>query len=312
MRATIIVVIIVALTSLSTISIAAGEKQLVLHHFATLPAGLGAEGLAIHNGHFYVGAFSFTASEGTVLVFDKDGSITGKFTIPGLPQVGQIAFTDDHTLVTVAGNLATGHGSLLKINIESGMITTVASGFKLPNGIVVDKHDNLYVTDLLTGIVSRITPSGTVSVFTSSPLLAPALIPGAGLTLGSNDLVFDKKQSALYITNVGKGTVVKAEVGDDGTAGTISNFASVPTPDGVAFDIKGNLYVTSPFTNSVWIVSGNGSASQLQLDMRNESLTNPSNVAFQGRELFITNLSIMGTGKISVVTVEFLGLRIKS
>ena len=301
----ILVFVLLTLASLPIISVAAGERQqgLVLRHFVTLPAGLGAEGLVIHNGQFYVGAFSFSASDGTILVYNRDGGLTQQFTLPGLPQVGQLVFTDDETLVAVAGNLGTGHGSVVKIDLDSGKISTIASGFKLPNGIVVDRNGNLFVTDLIAGTVSKVTLAGSVSLFASGPLLAPAPIPGAGLTLGTNDLTFDKKQSALYVTNVGQGTIVKITIGKDGNAGAITKFATVPTPDGIAFDKTGKLFVTSPFTNSVWSINKDGSAHKLSINTTHESLNNPSNLAFHGRQLYITNLAIGGTGTIAVVTI---------
>jgi sugar lactone lactonase YvrE len=170
------------------------------------------------------------------------------------------------------------------------------------------------VTDLLAGTVSKVTPNGAVSVFASGPLLAPELLPQIGLTLGPNDLAFDKKGTALYVTNLGQGTVVKVEVRKDGTAGAITDFASIPTPDGVAFDVKGNLYVMSPFTNTVWVVGTNGSTHKLALDTTPENLSNPSNLAFLGPHLYITSLALTlpGPARISLTTVEFPGLPLEN
>ena len=301
-----------ALATLSVIpSAVAGEHGLgVLRRFVSLPDGLSAEGLVIHQGHFYVGTFSFTAADGTILVFDDRGTLTQRITVPGLPEVGQLVVADDETLFAVAGNLTAGKGSVVRVNLASGIVTTVASGFKLPNGLAADEQGNLFVTDLLAGTVSKVTPNGAVSVFASGPFLAPSLLPQIGLTLGPNDLAFDRKGTALYVTNLGHGTVVKIEVRKDGTAGAISEFASIPTPDGVAFDVKGNLYVTSPFTNTVWVVAIDGSAHKLSLDTTHESLSNPSNVAFLGPHLYITNLALTlpGPPRISLATVQFPGL----
>ena len=306
MRTTIMVLVLLSLASLPVATVAAREEEqtLVLRHFFTLPTGLGAEGLVIHDGHFYVGTFSFTAADGTILVYNKEGSLTRQFTVSGLPQVGQLVFTNDETLVAVAGNLATGKGSIVKVSVETGKVTTFASGFELPNGIVTDQHGNLFVTDLLAGSVSKITPDGTVSTFASGGLLAPAPIPGTGLTLGSNDLVFNQKQTALYVTNVGQNIVVKITVGKDGNAGAISKFADVSGPDGIAFGENGLLYATSPFTNSIYTITSSGSTQKLSIDTTHEQLNNPSNLAFHGNRLYITNLAISGTGSISVVTVQ--------
>ncbi len=285
----------------------------VLRHFSNLPAGLGAEGLAtVGDGFFYVGTFSFTAADGKILVYDRLGSVVNTITVPGLPQVGQVAFLDKHTLFAVAGNLATGQGALVRVNSQTGAVTTLAVGFKLPNGLAVDKQGNMFVTDLQTGIVSKVTPSGLVSVFASGPLLAPSFLPQLGLSLGTNDLTFDKGGDALYVTNVGLGTVVKIQVLMDGSAGAITNFANVPTPDGVAFDVGGRLYVTSPLTNSIWIVASDGSAVQLGLDTSHDRLNNPSNVAFVGPNLYITNLALGGTGEVVVVKVNVPGIPLGS
>ena len=306
MRVTIIVLALVAFASLPMMTVAAGKEQpaLALRHFVTLPTGLGAEGLVIHGGHFFVGTFSFTASDGTILVYNHDGSLTHQFTVSGLPQVGQLIFTSDGTLVAVAGNLATGKGSVVKVNVVTGSVTTFASGFQLPNGIVVDEHGNFFVTDLTAGSVSKITPNGAVSTFASGGLLAPAPIPSAGLTLGSNDLVFNQEQTALFVTNVGQDMVVKITIGTDGKAGAITKFASIPGPDGIAFDQQRLLYVTSPFTNSVYTITSNGSTHKLSIETTQEPLNNPSNLAFQGHQLYITNLAIGGTGSIEVATVR--------
>src|SRR5712692_2742505 len=312
MRKLILMISFLALATLSVIpSAAAGGHGLgTLRRFVSLPDGLSAEGLVIHQGHFYVGTFSFTAPDGTILVFDNRGTLTQRITVTGLPEVGQLVFADDETLFAVAGNLTAGKGSVVRVNLESGIVTTVAAGFKLPNGLAADEEGNLFVTDLLAGTVSKVTPNGTVSVFASGPLLAPALLPQIGLTLGPNDLTFDRKTNALYVTNMGRGTVVKVEVRKDGTTGVITDFASVPTPDGVAFDVKGNLYVTSPFTNTVWVVGVDGSANKLSLDTTRESLSNPSNLAFLGPHLYITNLALTlpGPARISLAKVEFPGL----
>jgi hypothetical protein len=53
-----------------------------------------------------------------------------------------------------------------------------------------------------------------------------------------------------------------------------------------------------------------GLAGRLSLDTAYESLANPSNVAFSGRNLYITSLALTlpGPARVSIVTAEFLGL----
>jgi sugar lactone lactonase YvrE len=295
---------------LSVGSVAASEQRgsVSLQHFVTLPSGLGAEGLAIHNGHFYVATFSFTAPDGKILVYDPQGDLTQTITVPGFAGVGQVAFAGDKTLYATAANFNSQKGVVVRVDLGSGTVTTIASGFQIANGLAIDDAGDLFVTDLMASQVYKVTPSGDVSVFASGPLLAAALIPQAGFTFGTNDITFGKKESALYVTDVGLGTVVRIGLNTDGSAGTVENFASISTPDGLAFDVKGNLYVTSVFSNSVEVVGKDGSVQVLNLDTSHVPLLNPSNVALLGRQLYITNLDFSGTGTIDFATVQSPGL----
>ena len=92
------------LVSLSIVPVMASKDQHVgvLHRFVSVQAGLNAEGLAVHDGHFYLSTFSFTASDGIILIFDHDGTLEKSITVPGLPDVGQLAFSNNHVYV-VAG-----------------------------------------------------------------------------------------------------------------------------------------------------------------------------------------------------------------
>jgi DNA-binding beta-propeller fold protein YncE len=280
------------------------HKQIgVLERFATLPSGLLAEGLAVHGSDLYVGTFSFSASDGIVLVLDHTGAVVKSIKVAGFPLVGELAFHDGE-LFAVAGNLGTGHGVVVRINPVTGVVTTLATGFKLPNGLAINKQGNLFVTDLLAGTVSKVTPKGSVSIFASGPLLVPVFIPAIGLSLGPNDLVFGDDGEALYVSNIGKGTVVRIEIGEDGNAGAMANFATgIRGPDGMAFDGGGNLYVTASFANQIWVFDEDGSGHQLPLDASHATLSNPSNLAFVGHRLYITNLALGGTSTVLVVNI---------
>src|SRR5215472_13921961 len=90
---------------LSSISLVAAEPRQIgaLQHFVSIPDGLGAEGLVIRDGHFYVSTISFTGNDGTIFVFNTDGVMIDRIVVPGLPLVGQLAFRDNDTLYAVAG-----------------------------------------------------------------------------------------------------------------------------------------------------------------------------------------------------------------
>jgi len=161
----------------------------------------------------------------------------------------------------------------------------------------------MFITNIFAGTVARVTTAGKVSVFADGPFLA-AKPTAIGFTIGPNDITFDRAGTALYVTNIGQNTVVKIEVRGDGAAGSITNFAvGIPTPDGLTFDQRGNLLVASPFTNSIWVVAPDVRP-VLFPSTPSETLSEPLNLAFRGRSLYITNLGLgAGAGKISVVTV---------
>ena len=290
----------------------AAKQVGVVRHVADLPAGLFAEGLAASEDNLYVGTLSFSSAQGTILVFDEDGAPDGAFTLPGFPFVGQVAFHDEDLFAVACKAFApSATGAVVRIDQETGVVSTVATEPTCPNGLAIDRHGNMFVTNIFDGSVSKVTPSGTVSTFASGGLLAPG--PVGGLTLGPNDIAFNDAGTALFVSNVGENTVVKIEVNKDGTAGALTTYATgVPTPDGLAFDRKGNLYVCSPFTNAVWVVTPAGAAAPAPFDTSKESLNNPSNVAFLGHRLFISNLALFTPGvlsKISVVRVQSPGLQ---
>jgi sugar lactone lactonase YvrE len=143
--------------------------------------------------------------------------------------------------------------------------------------------------------------------FATGGLLTPGTI--GGFTIGPNDMTYNEEQEALFVTNTGTNTVVKIQVDDEGTAGAITAYASVPTPDGLVFDRHGNLYVTSPFANSIFLVTPDGSVSPVALS-GTEKLDGPSSAIFHGNTMYITNLNLASTypsGYLSTVVLRSSG-----
>ncbi len=312
MRAAAAAVAIVTLLLVLPQPIAATKQVGLVRHLANLPAGLLAEGLAAFDEHLFVGTLSFSSTQGTILVFDEDGELTREFTVPGLPIVGQVAIHDENLFAVACNSFApSATGAVVRVDLETGVVSTVATESTCPNGLAIDRHGNMFVTNIFEGSVAKVTPTGTVSTFASGGLLAPG--PVDGFTIGPNDITLNKAGTALFVTNAGKSTVVRIEVSKDGTAGAVTTFATgIPAPDGLAFDRKGNLYVCSPFTNTVWVVTPDGSAAPAPFDTSKESLNNPSNLAFLGHRLFISNLALLTPNvlsKLSVVRVQVPGVQ---
>ena len=282
----------------------------VLSNFVTVPvAGLSSEGVVNQGQTYYVSTIGFTATDGTVYVFDNKGDMTGSFTLPGLPVVGQAAiYTDDLFVVACSGTLAT--GAVVKIDLTTGAVDTGFAAIPngCPNGLTADVHGNLYVANF-AGSIEKVTQSGQVTLNWASGGLLTAVTSG-GFTIGPNDIIYNQQQNALYTTNTGSNTVVKIQINDDGSAGAISAYATVSGPDGLAFDAHGDLYVASPFTNTIYLVSPGGSSVTPMTFTGTETLDGPSAVILHGNDMYITNLNLAlshSSGYVAVVPIRFPG-----
>ena len=280
----------------------------VLRHFVTVPvAGLSSEGVANRGGSYFVSTIGFAATEGRIFVFDKKGDLIQTFTLPGLPIVGQAVFYKD-SLFVVACSPGLAGGAVVRIDLNTGVVNQrFAADPTCPNGLTIDGHGNLYVANF-AGAVDKVTQSGTVTLNWASGGL---LIVGSlgGFIIGPNDITYNKDQNALYTTDTFTNTVVKIQIQDDGSAGVMTAYAKVPTPDGLVFDSKGNLYVASPFTNAIYLVTSQSTVSPMAFT-GSETLDGPSALVFHGNDLYITNLNLASTyssGYLSIVTLNFPG-----
>jgi len=268
----------------------------------SLPAGT-AEGLAISGGLFYVSSIGFTAADGSIYVYNQAGALVKTYTIPGLPIVGQ-EVVSGNTLFVVACSATLSGGAVVAIDLNTGVVNPAFSLVPTgcPNGLTMGDRGNLFVADF-AGSIYKVTPSGALSLFASGGPLTPGNL--MGFIIGPNDITYNGGQRALYTTNTGQNTVVKIQIDRSGKAGAISVFSTaVPGGDGVVFD-KANLIVTSPFTNAIYLVAPDGSASPLVLDSTTTSLAGPTASVFRGNDLYITGMGVApATGNVEVVTLS--------
>jgi sugar lactone lactonase YvrE len=134
-----------------------------------------------------------------------------------------------------------------------------------PNGLAFHAG-YLYVSDSTLGAVWRVRPGDVVSPATpwlEDPLLAPES------SLGANGLAF--RGNDLYIAVYDSGRIVRVPVTPQGTPGDLEVVPGGEQPalaevDGIAFDVRGNLYATTN-TNAVLRLTPQGTL---------ESLVDPS------------------------------------
>ena len=116
----------------------------------------------------------------------------------------------------------------------NGEVTVYASGLFGASGNDFDSQGNLYQSNIAASRISKITPGGTVSLFTTTNITNPV-----GVTVDENDNV--------YTTNcTSPGVIMKTT-----PAGISTIFASdilMSCPNGLTIDNDGTLY-TSNFNN---------------------------------------------------------------
>ncbi len=147
--------------------------------------------------------------------------------------------------------------------------TNSAARFYAPCGVAVDTNGNLYVADNYNGTIRKMTPFGTNWVVTTLAGLAgrPGSADGTNSAARFTNpwgLVLDNAGS-LYVTDNGNHTVRKVTpfgtnwvvttlaglANSTGSTDGTGSTARFNTPDGVAVDSAGSLYVADTSNNTI-------------------------------------------------------------
>ncbi len=174
--------------------------------------------------------------------------------------------------------------------------------FRCPNFSVFDSTGNLYVSDSGewkqgSGVVYRIAPNGKTSLFSAGPFHF------------TNGLALDAREQYLYVVESNLNRVLRIGIRPDGSADRPEVFIDgiERGPDGLAFDVHGDLYVTTYATNCIYRVTQDRRVSLVCRDLENLLLCQPTNCAFGGPrfdQLFLSNL---GRDHISVLDLKIKG-----
>ena len=257
------------------------------------------EGVAVHpDGSVWCGG-----ERGQIYRMDPDGRDLVEVGSTGGFCLG-MAFDADASFLYVCDlKLA----AVFRVEIASGRVERFADGgpdgaFKVPNYPAFGPGGDLFVSDSHAFRVPgpgiwRVDADGRATLWFDHDLNF------------ANGLAFDATGRSLSVAETFGNRISRIEVREDGTAGDVDTFAELGEawPDGLAFDVEGNLYVGCYEPSQILRVDAGGRSALLYREASAHTLAHPTNVAFRGSTMFTANLGRWHVTRIEV-GVEGLAL----
>lgn len=192
-----------------------------------------------------------------------------------------------YTLTVKVSLYIIGHdnGLLVKVSSSGVASTITTTGLIQPNGVGIDPHGNVFISDTGNDRVVKITPEGTQTVF------ATGFNSAARLCVDS--------KGNVYVADIGNNRVVK--ITPDGTQSVVSTGAlTLSGPISVDVDRSDNLYISDTHHNRIVKVTPGGVVSAISTGSL--ILNQPSGTAIdRSGDLYIDDY---GNGRIVEVPVS--------
>lgn len=321
------IALLAAALSLAGIARASPPPAAAVRNFGPSLVGVctDPEGIAVDpQGNLYASSFAF-APVANVCVLDPDGNLERVLEVKAGPAgiaslLGMLFVPSEGLYACDFADGVSPHGRLLRIDPGTGATAVVTAGFAAPNAIARDRHRRLYVSDSFAGTITRVSPDGSArTLWAANPLLTTQGQP----PFGANGLAFDRDERFLYVANTGDDAILRIPVDDGGAAGPVEVFArgsdidasqgttrALDGADGIQFDVRGNLWVCANQANEVQVLSPSGALVARYAGEGPDALDFPASLVFEGRRLFLTNLSLATGGvnsKLSVLLAPWPG-----
>lgn len=289
-----------------------------------------AEGIAVaDDGRLYL-----SNGKSAILVRETDGTLRPI----GAPSgVNGVALDPQGRVILANFGLLSGTpGSLQRLDPATGAVETLAEtidGRQLvgSNFPVVARDGTIYCTHstwseparigttVPAGFVYRVTPDGKVDQV-------------AGGLRGANGCCLDRQEKYLYVALTGAGRIVRLPRRKDGSLGPAENFgpvlgdvtpdamfqdilalddaarAKLGYPDGLAFDVAGNLWITMPFSNKLVMLTPAGRLVEMLHDPAGTMLSRPTNLAWGGPDRRDLHVVSRATGSVIRARTPVAGL----
>jgi len=249
------------------------------------------------------------ARDGTLYLVNLEGGYISRVPPGGQPEVfhptggrpNGLAIHKDGSLYVADSGLR----AVLRVDPETKEQQAVAGAFRGrpfngPNDLCFGPDGTLFFTDPLhssaenpIGKVYRLTPAGRLSV----------VLDGLAFP---NGLCLSEDASILYLAETKRHRILRCRLDAAGRCREWDVYAQVEGgPDGMALDLRGNLYVALYGRGAVGVIPpGGGSVTYLPVDG-----PRPTNVAFHGERLYVTEAA---TGTLQVLSIGVPGLPLYS
>ena len=159
-------------------------------------------------------------------------------------------------------------------------LSVYANAFQGASGNCVDAQGNFYQSNIAGGFISKVTPGGVVSVYSSNGIVAPV-----GVVADADGF--------LYVGNCGDNTIRKIPPGG-GTATLLSSDPLLSCPNGIAIDDDNNIYASNFNNGNVIKVEPDGTTSWFASIAGNRN----GHIAYRNGYLFVAS---HGSNRIWVV-----------
>ena len=127
-------------------------------------------------------------------------------------------------------------GEVVRVNVESGEMETVADGFRIPAAVNFDGQGRLYVVDSATGELLRLQPGTAEKVRVAK--LKPSL----------DNLAIDKQAGLLYVSNMADNSIQEVDLADGRVRDLVRT--RLAAPSGLAM-VGDQLHIADTFAYRV-------------------------------------------------------------
>ena len=176
---------------------------------------------------------------------------------------------------------------------KPGSAQTFATGTPGANGIAFDRSENLFISGGGSGIIYQVGPEGGAAQAAVQVEKHARTLPDgkAQQATVANGLDFDGN-GVLHVADTARGAIWKVVIGPDGKGGKPSLLAQSPLlegADGLAFDGRGNLWVTANERNALVSVTSAGAVREFSKNGSQGPLEFPAAIVFVGDTAYIAN-----------------------